>query len=133
MARVDTVVNQTIHSYRDLNTWQTAKELCLLVYTVTTNFPRNEQFGLVSQMRRSAVSVPSNIAEGFGRQTAKDKQQFYYHSLGSLFELETQIDICSELGYLAHNQFTALSVKLDGTRRLLLALLRANRTKFPIP
>jgi len=123
---------QTIRSYKDLITWQIAKKLCLLVYKTTGNFPKHERFGLTSQMRRAAVSVPSNIAEGFGRQTAKEKHQFYHHSLGSLYELETQIDLSHELTYIALEEVTILNSQVEQCRRLLLALLNANRAKFPI-
>lgn len=120
----------TIRSYRDLTTWQKSRELCLVVYELTTTFPTSEQFGLTSQMRRSAVSIPSNIAEGFGRQTAKEKQQFYHHSLGSLFELETQADIASQLAYITITDAKNMNAIIDDCRRLLLALIKVNKTKF---
>ena len=121
---------QAIRSFKDLTTWQIAKELCVTVYKETKTFPSSEQFGLMSQMRRAAVSVPSNVAEGFGRQTAKEKQQFYHHSLGSLYELETQIELAHEFAYLNTEVYKAMSVKLEYCRRLLLALLNANRAKI---
>ena len=120
-----------IRSYKDLITWQTAQDLCLIVYKCTNNFPKHELFSLTSQIRRSAISIPSNIAEGFGRQTAKEKQQFYHHSLGSLFELDTQIDISSKLGYLDQDEIEILDSKIEFCRRLLLALMKANRAKIP--
>ena len=122
--------SQKIKSYKDLRTWQSARELCLEVYRGTARFPVEERFGLTSQIRRSAISVPSNIAEGFGRQTAKEKHQFYHHSLGSLFELETQLDIANELGYLQDNDIKELEMLTNQCRALLLALLKANETKF---
>lgn len=121
---------QRIRSYKDLRTWQTAQELCLLVYKLTADFPATEQFGLTSQIRRSAVSIPSNIAEGFGRQTAKEKQQFYHLALGSLFELETQTDIANQLNYIKNQEFKVLEDRLDDCRMLLLALLKANKNNF---
>jgi four helix bundle protein len=122
---------ESIRSYRDLTTWQAARSLCLVVYAGTNSFPSHEQFGLTSQMRRAAVSVPSNIAEGFGRQTAKEKHQFYHHALGSLFELETQTDLAHAFNYLNQEQFNKLDAEINQCRRLLLALLSANRAKFP--
>lgn len=124
---------QKIRSYKDLRTWQSAQELCLLVYKFTMAFPGHEQFGLTSQIRRSAVSVPSNIAEGFGRQTAKEKHQFYHHSLGSLFELETQADIASRLSYIQNSDVEILEKKTADCRGLLLALIKANKKNFSNP
>lgn len=121
---------EAIRSFKDLTTWEIAKELCVIVYRETIKFPAMERFGLTSQMRRAAVSVPSNVAEGFGRQTAKEKQQFYHHALGSLYELETQIELAYEFGYLTTETYGPLSVKLEHCRRLLLALPKANRAKF---
>lgn len=120
-------MNSPIRSYKDLRTWQNAQELCVLVYKATETFPVNEQFGLTSQLRRSAVSIPSNIAEGFGRQTAREKQQFYHHALGSLFELETQVDIASRLRYL---NVAELEGKIEQVKSMLLALLKANKNNF---
>jgi len=122
-----------IRSYKDLTTWQIAQDLCLLAYNCTNHFPKHELFSLTSQIRRSAISIPSNIAEGFGRQTAKEKQQFYHHSLGSLFELDTQIDISSRLGYLEQSEIKVMDDIIEHCRRLLLALLNANRAKITNP
>ncbi len=124
---------QKIRSYKDLRTWKAAREACLLVYEVTVSFPAHEQFGLTSQMRRAAISVPSNIAEGFGRRTAGEKQQFYHHALGSLFELETQADISRELGYLGSVKFSELDKSITQTRRMLLALINVNRAGISNP
>lgn len=86
-------MSTTIKSFKDLRVWQISESICLSVYQVTSAFPKEEVFGLISQMRRAAVSLPSNIAEGFGRRSAREKEQFYRHALGSLFELEAQIRI----------------------------------------
>ncbi|MBI4034411.1 four helix bundle protein [Candidatus Saccharibacteria bacterium] len=123
--------NQPAKSYRDLTTWQSARVLCLTVYQLTADFPAQEQFGLISQMRRAAVSTPSNIAEGFGRQTAKEKQQFYHHALGSLFELETQADIAAELAFIPDSRLAELVQEIESCRRKLLALIKANQRNFP--
>src|SRR3974390_1580167 len=92
--------NERICSYTDLVVWQKAVELVTEIYKATSTFPREEMFGLTSQMRRSAVSVPSNIAEGQGRATKGEFIQFLAHARGSLFELETQVLIAGELGDL---------------------------------
>jgi four helix bundle protein len=87
-------------SYRDLIAWQKAKALALDVYRITLRFPKDEIYGMRSQMRRAAVSVPSNIAEGKGRHSHKEFVQFLYHARGSLLELETQISIAHDLNYM---------------------------------
>ncbi|NVO09969.1 MAG: four helix bundle protein [Bacteroidales bacterium] len=83
--------------YKELDVWKESKELVKLVYSLTNSLPVNEQFGLTNQIRRSAVSVPSNIAEGVGRNHSKDTIQFLYIARGSLYELETQLIISNEL------------------------------------
>ncbi len=85
-------------SYRDLIAWQKAIRLALEVYRLTRAFPRDELYGLTSQMRRAAVSIASNVAEGKGRFSCKEFAQFLYRARGSLLELETQLFIASELG-----------------------------------
>jgi four helix bundle protein len=87
-------------SYRDLVVWQKAMDLVLKVYAATESFPRAEQFGLTSQMRRAAVSLPSNIAEGQARRTSKEFRQFLGQARGSLMELETQILMARQLRFL---------------------------------
>jgi four helix bundle protein len=93
-------VGPTGPSYRDLVAWQRAVELVTHVYRVTKTFPNDERFGLTSQLRRAAVSVPSNIAEGQGRFSRGEFKQFLGHARGSLLEMETQITIATNLGYL---------------------------------
>jgi four helix bundle protein len=88
------------HTYRDLIAWQRATQLALDVYRCTREFPRDEIYGLTSQTRRAAVSVASNIAEGKGRYSRKEFAQFLYRARGSLLELETQIFVAEELGYV---------------------------------
>ncbi len=90
--------------YQKLQVWQDAMTLVEIVYRVTKLLPREEQFGLSSQMRRAAVSIPSNIAEGRGRETDKEFIRFLYISRGSLMELETQIAIAKQLDYLENDE-----------------------------
>ena len=85
-------------NYQDLLVWQKAMDMVLKVYEVTKSFPRDEVYGLVSQMRRAAISVPSNIAEGKGRRSRKELAQFLFHARGSLLELETQNQIAERAG-----------------------------------
>ncbi len=117
---------KAVKSYKDLLVWQKGITLVKEIYRLTQTFPDTEKFGLVSQMRRAAVSVPSNIAEGQCRHTRKEFIQFLSHSEGSVAELETQLVLSVELGYctLAQTQrvmnlTTELSKMLDSLRRKL--------------
>ncbi|GJQ05041.1 four helix bundle protein [Capnocytophaga canimorsus] len=92
-----------IASYKDLIVWQKSVELVSKVYEITRLFPEEEKFGLTSQIRRSAVSIPSNIAEGYGRGTSKTYLQFLSIARGSLFELETQFHIARRLRFITEN------------------------------
>jgi four helix bundle protein len=114
---------QKICSYRDLVVSQKALDLVTEVYAATSGFPREEVFGLTSQLRRSAVSVPSNIAEGQGRATKGEFIQFLSHARGSLYELETQIVIAGRLGYLLAEREHALAAKAEEVARILNGLL----------
>lgn len=93
-----------IQSYKDLVVWRKSMDLVKQVYASSNRFPEDEKFGLSSQMRRSAVSVPSNIAEGWGRSSDKDFTRFLKIAKGSLFELETQIILAQELRFMSENQ-----------------------------
>lgn len=86
-----------VQSYKDLIVWQKSYELVKVVYGISEKLPEKEAYGLRSQMQRSAVSIPSNIAEGFGRRTPKDFKQFLYIAFGSVAELETQLLLCKDL------------------------------------
>ena len=97
------------HSYRDLIVWQKAKSLAVHIYRDTEVFPKSEVYGLTSQIRRAAISVVSNIAEGQGRLTSGEFQQFLGHSRGSLLELETQLEIACELRLLDKNVYETLA------------------------
>jgi four helix bundle protein len=110
--------------YRDLIAWQKAKSLALSVYRCTRGFPRDELYGLSSQMRRAAVSVPSNIAEGKGRHTQKELVQFLYHARGSLLELETQLSIAHDLEYLDLQTFENLKSQTEELGRILNGLIK---------
>ncbi|MBI5934372.1 MAG: four helix bundle protein [Chloroflexi bacterium] len=92
-------MTETVRSYRELKVWQKGIELVKLVYGLTQGFPKSEIYGLASQMQRAAVSVPSNIAEGQGRQHTGEFRQFLYIALGSAAELDTQLIVAVELGY----------------------------------
>jgi four helix bundle protein len=111
-------------NYRDLIAWQKAKALALEVYICTREFPRAETYGLTSQMRRAAISIPSNIAEGKGRYSPKELVQFLHHARGSLLELETQLEIAHELGYIEQFTFKRIEVQTRELGRVLNGLIQ---------
>ena len=117
------MTQKEVRSYKELIVWQKAVELVADVYSATGQFPREEIYGLTSQLRRSAVSVPSNIAEGQGRATKGEFIQFLGHSRGSLFEMETQLLIAAKLGYLDQCQESSLLDKATEVARILNGLL----------
>ncbi len=118
-------MEQKIQRFTDLIAWQNAHQLALEIYQCTKEFPDDERFGLVNQMRRAAVSVSANIAEGFGRGTAKDKTQFYLIAVGSLYEVESQLLIAKDLGYITKtSNVTELIISVD---KLLKGLIRSAR------
>ena len=94
--------------HEQLDAWKVSVDLVVLVYEATRAFPREEIFGITSQMRRAAVSIPANIAEGSARRSASERKQFYYISRGSVSELETHITIATRLGYLQRNDSVVL-------------------------
>jgi four helix bundle protein len=115
------------HRYQDLIVWQKARRLASEIYRATSGFPNAELYGLTSQLRRAAVSVPSNIAEGQGRITKGEFQQFLGHSRGSLLELETQLAIAVDLNYLDAGEFLRLENLTAEVRRLLNGLIESLR------
>lgn len=97
--------NKKIKSFQDLKAWQEGHKLVLIVYGKTESFPRDEQFGLTNQLRRAVVSITSNIAEGFNRKSLKEKIQFYSIAAGSLAEVENQLIIAKDIGYIDQETF----------------------------
>jgi four helix bundle protein len=121
------------HSYRDLIVWQRSRALAGDIYRATENFPRNETYGLTSQLRRASVSIASNIAEGQGRLTKGEFQQFLGQARGSLLELGTQLAIALDLGYLSADELVVLETKTTEVRRLLNGLIDSLRGKSKNP
>ena len=113
-----------LKNYKELKVWQKSYQLCLEIYRITARFPKDEKFGLTSQIRRASVSVPSNIAEGFNRFHNKEYKQFLYIALGSCGELETQIEIAKELEYINEKSKNILLEKLDHESRMLRNLIK---------
>ena len=116
----------SIHTFTDLVAWQEARKIALETYALTKTFPTDERFGLVDQMRRSAISVSSNIAEGFGRSTAKDKNQFYSIAKGSLMELHSQSIIASDLGYIDKMTLRSLEPKFLSLSKIVSGLMKSS-------
>jgi four helix bundle protein len=110
-------------SYKDLVAWQKSMDLVTATYRTTAGFPRDELFGLTSQLRRAAVSIPSNIAEGQGRLSEKEFRYFLGQARGSLMEVETQIQIAENLGYLKKEQTAPLLQSCAEVGRILNGLL----------
>lgn len=116
-----------IKTFQDLQAWQYGHQTVLEVYKIAKNFPQYEQFGLASQMRRSAISVTSNIAEAFGRWSKKEKEQFFSIASGSASELENQTIAARDVGYITDTQYNKLLELVTTTHKLLNGLRRTNK------
>jgi four helix bundle protein len=114
-----------VGGYKDLLVWRKGIELVKEIYRLTKPFPADERFGLISQMRRAAVSIPSNIAEGQARKTTGEFVQFVSHAEGSLAELDTQLVLAVELGYSSATQVACATELVSELKRMLNALRRA--------
>lgn len=110
-------------SYRDLVAWQKAMELVFRIYELTRKFPQDERYGLISQLRRAAVSIPSNIAEGKGRHSDIDMCRFFNTSRGSLHEVETQLLMAAHLGYMQQEETTQTMSQVSELARILNGLI----------
>lgn len=115
---------QKIKSFTDLEAWKESHRLTLDIYRATEKFPSNEVFGLTSQMRRAAVSIVSNIAEGFSRNSMKEKAQFYAIAKGSNTELQSQLLVARDIGYLEKILFDTIAKRTIQASRLLTGLIR---------
>ena len=120
-------MDEKIRSHKDLQVWQKAMVLVTEIYRLSENFPESEKFGLTSQIRRSAISIPSNIAEGFARKGNKELIQFLYISIGSLSELETQYEIAKNLNYI--KQAKEITDKIIFIRIMLSNLIKSIKNK----
>src|SRR5690349_22145171 len=108
-----------VQSYKELDVWQQARLLVKNIYQLTKSFPKDEQFGLVSQMRRAAVSIPSNIAEGCGRNHFKDSIQFFFVARGSIYELETQLLLSADLEFISPTELEVCLTHAIRCKKLL--------------
>jgi len=115
--------------YFDLDVWKQARVLVNKVYLLTNKYPKEEVYGLTSQIRRSVISIPSNIAEGLGRRTSKDTLQFLFISRGSLYELETQLYLALDLNYINKDEFEKIFDNIVQCRKLLNGFINYYKTK----
>jgi four helix bundle protein len=114
-----------VKSYKELNIWKKGVEIVNTIYEITKSFPRDEIYGLTAQMRRCAVSIPSNIAEGFVRQHNREYKQFLYIALGSCAELETQCIVSYEQRYIRKDTRDALLEEIDHESRMLMNMIKS--------
>lgn len=119
-----------IKSFTDLIAWKEGHKLVLMIYKSTDKFPKKEVYSLTNQMRRAAVSITSNIAEGFSRRGKKEKIQFYYLSKGSLTELQNQLIISKDIGYLSKEKFNTIAEQTVQASKLISGLIKALNTKY---
>ena len=120
-----------MNSFRKLNVYTNAKELVKQVYQLLKKFPREEQYALCDQLRRAVISIPSNIAEGSGRQSQKDQAHFYTIAYGSLMEVLSQLDVAQDLGYISPDEFVKLELLIDEEAKMLTGLV-AKRANTPL-
>lgn len=123
------MIHNTIRSFTDLNTWKEGHLLVLAIYKMTKLFPSDEKFGLINQIQRASVSITSNIAEGFSRNSNKEKVQFYYTALGSLTEVQNQLLISRDLKYIDSSLFKEISQKTVTVSKLLNGLIKSVKKK----
>ncbi len=121
-----------LKNYKELKVWQKSYELCLKIYRITTTFPKEERYGLTSQIRRSVVSIPSNIAEGYGRKSIADYIRMLYISYGSVCELETQILLAGDLGFIEETMLGTTNADILEIERMLKALIKSLENKKQI-
>ena len=122
-----------LKNFKELKVWQKSYDLCLKLYKATKSFPKEEVYGLTSQIRRSAVSVPSNIAEGYGRKTTPDYLKSLYIAYGSSCELETQLLLSYDLDYINNGEIKELKEEMGEVERMLKALIKSLENKHSNP
>lgn len=116
-----------IKSFTDLTTWKKGHELVLMIYKITNGFPKEERFGLALQLRRAIVSFTSNVAEGFGRKTYKEKRRFYSMALGSLTEVQNQLLIAKDIRYIKSEIFDKLASETIILSKLTNGLIKSSK------
>lgn len=118
------LIDKIMKTHKDLDVWKKSIALVTLIYEITKDFPQTEIYGLTNQIRRCAVSIPSNIAEGSGRQSDKEFVQFLHIGLGSLSELETQLIIATNIGFLKESTQSDLLMNIEEIRKMLIGLIK---------
>jgi four helix bundle protein len=124
------MLEKKIRSFTNLKAWQESHKLVLMIYKITDDFPKKEIFCLVSQMRRAAISISSNIAEGFSRNTTGEKCQFYGMASGSLTELQNQILVSRDVKYINSDEFSKIANQTVSVAKLISGLKRIKNTKY---
>jgi four helix bundle protein len=117
-----------IKTFTDVKAWQESHKLALQVYKLIKKLPKNEDFALTMQIKRAAVSVTSNIAEGYGRATAVDQKHFYIMASGSLYELKNQLILVKDLKYISETEFKEIAQQANIAHKILNGLIRAHKT-----
>jgi four helix bundle protein len=122
-----------LKNYKELKVWQKSYQLCLEIYGITARFPKDEKYSLTSQIRRAVVSIPSNIAEGYGRKTTADYIRSLYIAYGSNCELETQMMLSGDLGYIDRDRLEVILGEINEVESMLKALIRSLENKHLNP
>ena len=122
-----------LKNYKELYVWQKAYQLCLKIYGIARKFPSDERFGLTSQIKRSAVSIPSNIAEGYGRKTTADYMRMLYISYSSVCELETQVRLAGDLNFIERGELDTIKNNIVEIERMLKGLIKSLENKSANP
>lgn len=122
-----------VSSYKELIVWKKAIDLVKLLYVLTNGFPKTEIYGITSQMRRSAISIPSNIAEGYGRRSHKEYLQFYSIAYGSALELETQLIIANQLHFVSETEFKSAESLLTEVIKMLYVMTYGRKETTVVP
>ncbi|MES2836220.1 MAG: four helix bundle protein [Bacteroidota bacterium] len=125
-------MNEKIKTYRDLIVWQKSVAFVTSVYTTTKLFPQEEKFGIVSQLNRASVSIPSNIAEGYGRESSKNYLQFLKIARGSLMETETLIEISKNLNFINELTYNSMTNDLNEISKILQGLIKSVQQKINV-
>ena len=120
-------LSKKIKTFTDLIAWREGHKLVLFIYEITKKFPSNEVYGLTSQLKRCSVSITSNIAEGFSRQYYKEKLQFYFMALGSVTELQNQVFVARDVGYISDSDFDSCSRLAINVHKIINGLIKKTR------
>lgn len=116
--------------YRNLEVWKLSKDICVFVYEITKGYPKEELYGIISQIRRCAVSIPSNIAEGYAKSSIKEQLKFVEISNGSFYELSTQIEISYELKYISEDNYSNINLQLEKLGKMLYGYKKSLQNKL---